>query len=287
MSIHTAAIVANVAREDALQLSGDTVRRFDSAGITVRLPAELAAWLDGTPSSREELEQVDLIVSIGGDGTMLRACQLAAPHQVPVLGVRMGRFGFITQVAPSELPQALERVLQNNCGMESRLMAACTVMRGDTCVYRSLAVNDVVISRGPIARMLHIGTRIDGKPLATYSADGVVVATPTGSTAYSLSAGGALVDPCCEVLLLTPVCAHTLSARPIIIPAHRRIQLTADAGGDAMALQIDGWTTWQITSEDVVTVERAVERANVISFDPDEFYTKLQTRLLWGERVNP
>ena len=166
------------------------------------------------------------------------------------------------------------------------MMISCEVCRDNEVVASNLAMNDIVISRGSVSHMVDFQTSIDDNLLAQYSADGLVIASPTGSTAYSMSAGGPIVDPTCQVIILTPICAHTLAARPMILPSHRKVSVTVKSQDDQIVLQTDGWEIWRLKSGDRVTVGKADDVTKLITFDTDEFYCKLRTRLLWGERVN-
>ncbi len=287
-AIRSAALVANVKRPAALELVRAAVAHLASRGVDCLANAELveAAQLSTPAADMEALSHTDLVISIGGDGTILRASKLGAQRQTPLFGVRLGRFGFITQIPPEECIERLADVLSGQYETENRMMISCDVSRNGVVVANNLAMNDIVISRGSVSHMVDFQTYIDDNPLAQYSADGLVIASPTGSTAYSLSAGGPIVDPTCEVILLTPICAHTLAARPMILPAHRTVSVTVKAQDDQIVLQTDGWEVWRLQSGDRVTVSKAAQITRLITFDPDEFYCKLRTRLLWGERVN-
>lgn len=287
-TIRSAVLVANIKRPAALELVRNAVAFMHQRGVLCLASAELvdAAHLSLPASDTEALYQSDLVISIGGDGTILRASKLGVQRQTPLFGVRLGRFGFITQIPPEEFTERLSDVLSGNYQTEDRMMISCDVVRDGKLVAHNLAMNDIVISRGSISHMIEFQTYIDDNPLAQYSADGLVIASPTGSTAYSLSAGGPVVDPSCQVVILTPICAHTLAARPMILPAHRKVSVTVTAQDDQIVLQTDGWEVWRLQSGDRVTVAKAEQITRLITFDPDEFYCKLRTRLLWGERVN-
>lgn len=287
-TIRSASLVANVKRPAALELVRTAVSYLLSHNVRCMASAELveAAQLTIPAADLDAQCETDLVISIGGDGTILRASKLGIRRQTPLFGVRLGRFGFITQIPPEEFTQRLSEVLSGNYQTEDRMMISCDVDRDGEVVACNLAMNDIVISRGSVSHMVDFQTYIDDNPLAQYSADGLVIASPTGSTAYSLSAGGPIVDPTCQVIILTPICAHTLAARPMILPAHRKVSVTVKAQDDQIVLQTDGWEVWRLKSGDRVTVAKAAQITRLITFDTDEFYCKLRTRLLWGERVN-
>lgn len=286
--IHCIGLIVHTDKPDALRFTREAVEWLQEHGLQVHLEPDIARALDMPSCESDEatLCQSDLLLAVGGDGTILRASHLAAPRGIPILGVHLGRFGFIAQIKPQELHTAIARVQAGDYVVEKRLMVRAVAYRRGEPICDALALNDVVVTKGAVARMITLQTFVNDTSLATYSADGVVVATPTGSTAYSLSAGGAIVDPACEVLLLTPICAHTLSARPLVLPADKQVKVVVTADDGDFHLQADGGETVRLQSGDEVRVFRAEERTHLVVFDPDEFYTKLRDRLLWGERVN-
>lgn len=286
--IQRVGLIVHTDKPDALRFTREAVEWLQERGLQVNIEADIARAL-GMPEyqcDEAALCQSDLLLAVGGDGTILRASRLAAPREIPILGVHLGRFGFIAQIKPQDLHTAIARVQAGDFTIEKRLMVRAVAYRDGEPICDALALNDVVVTKGAVARMITLQTFVNDTFLATYSADGLVVATPTGSTAYSLSAGGAIVDPACEVLLLTPICAHTLSARPLILPAEKQVKVVVTADDGDFHLQADGGETVRLRSGDAVHVFRAQERTHLIVFDPDEFYTKLRDRLLWGERVN-
>lgn len=286
--IQRVGLIVHTDKPDALRFTREAVEWLQERGLQVNIEADIARAL-GMPEyqcDEAALCESDLLLAVGGDGTILRASRLAAPREIPILGVHLGRFGFIAQIKPQDLHTAIARVQAGDFTIEKRLMVRAVAYRNGEPICDALALNDVVVTKGAVARMITLQTFVNDTFLATYSADGLVVATPTGSTAYSLSAGGAIVDPACEVLLLTPICAHTLSARPLILPAEKQVKVVVTADDGDFHLQADGGETVRLRSGDAVHVFRAQERTHLIVFDPDEFYTKLRDRLLWGERVN-
>ena len=286
--IQRVGLIVHTDKPDALRFTREAVEWLQERGLQVNIEPDIARAL-GMPEyqcDEAALCESDLLLAVGGDGTILRASRLAAPREIPILGVHLGRFGFIAQIKPQDLRTAIARVQAGDFTIEKRLMVRAVAYRNGEPICDALALNDVVVTKGAVARMITLQTFVNDTFLATYSADGLVVATPTGSTAYSLSAGGAIVDPACEVLLLTPICAHTLSARPLILPAEKQVKVVVTADDGDFHLQADGGETVRLRSGDAVHVFRAQERTHLIVFDPDEFYTKLRDRLLWGERVN-
>ncbi|MCS6830501.1 MAG: NAD(+)/NADH kinase [Armatimonadota bacterium] len=286
--IQRVGLIVHTDKPDALRFTREAIEWLQERGLQVHVEPHIAQALNMPEYGCDEavLCESHLLIALGGDGTILRASHLAAPRAIPILGVHLGRFGFIAQVKPHDLHTAIARVQAGDYNIEKRLMVRAVAYREGEPICDALALNDVVVTKGAVARMITLQTFVNDTFLATYSADGVVVATPTGSTAYSLSAGGAIVDPACEVLLLTPICAHTLSARPLVLPADKQVKVVVTADDGDFHLQADGGETVRLRSGDSVHVFRAEERTHLIVFDSDEFYTKLRDRLLWGERVN-
>lgn len=228
----------------------------------------------------------DLLVVLGGDGTLLRWSRITAPLSTPMLGINFGQYGFITEVPPDDAIPALTKVLQGNYSISNRLLLKATVMHKERATLENPALNDVVISKGPAARMLALNMSISDKHIVTYMADGIIVSTPTGSTAYSMSAGGPVVHPGVGVMIITPICAHTLSERALVIADTEHIGIAVEnTDTDCVAaLTIDGQHVRLLEQDEWVSVCKADFEAKLVQIEPLSFYNKLQTRLHWGER---
>lgn len=232
------------------------------------------------------LGQADVIVTLGGDGTILAAAALAAPLGIPILGVHMGQFGFIAEAHPDSLVLHLDAFLNGQAHIEERMMLACSVIREGVQVASAEGLNDVVVTKGTMTRMLQMSTAFGAHPPMEFPADGVVIATPTGSTAYALSAGGPLVEPTVQALVVVPICAHTLAARPLVTPADMEVTiLVIHANGEVM-LSADSNEVCRLTADDHVVIRRSAHRTRIVTCGGPSFYTKVQERLLWGERLN-
>ena len=289
-----------------------------AAGLTARvtLPAALAAmheaalWLDAHGCrpilEREAAEafpeaprwptatlealpaQVDVMLAFGGDGTLLSVAGAVAnaSADVPVLGVNLGRLGFLTEVARSELTAALERVLEGRTELETRQMLTGRIDRAGATVLRHLALNDVVMTRGPLSRMIEIDVTVDDAFVCHVKADGVIVATATGSTAYNLSAGGPIVHPSVEAILLTPIAPHTLTYRPLVLPATAAIALRPVPGLHLSPAEVvvtfDGQYGITLERDDVVVVQRAPRRLQLLRTSARTHFDMLREKLHWG-----
>lgn len=283
------AILLNSEKPDAVRLAGEIVSRLDEKKVRVIAEHDAATAMDAPSLSRDESElaRADFALVLGGDGTLLRTSRIMAPAGVPMLAVRFGSFGFLADTEPSGAHEAIEKVLQGDFRIEERMMIQAAVHRGGRKISSSAALNDVVIAKGPLARMLRLDTHVSGKYISTYSADGLIVATPTGSTAYTLSAGGPLVMPKLRTIIITPICPHTLNARSLMISSEETVEVTVEGEyGDVVMLTIDGQIGIPLEPGDAISVGEAEFKARLITFGPTTFYEKLQTRLRWGDRFN-
>jgi NAD+ kinase len=221
----------------------------------------------------------DLIIVLGGDGTLIRAAQATVHMQVPILGVNTGHLGFLTELENTELFDHLEPILEGQYGVEERVMLEVTVEREGQAVMHTRALNDAVVSKGPRARLVKIAVTVGETEVARYPADGVIVATPTGSTAYSLSAGGPVVGPTVDVLLVTPVAPHTLTARSLLVGGHEVVTLTVLESPGEVGLSADGSEPVSLYPGDVVRVRRAPVTARLVRRHSYRFYDILRQKL--------
>ncbi|MEA2086806.1 MAG: NAD(+)/NADH kinase [Candidatus Caldatribacteriota bacterium] len=232
------------------------------------------------------LKEVDLIISLGGDGTLLRAARLAAGEDIPVFGVNLGGLGFLTQIGINDLEKSLEKLYQGRYFLDERMMLNCTVKRKEEEIEKFTALNDVVIGKGAFARIICLATYINNDYVITYSADGLVVSTSTGSTAYSLSAGGPIVNPNINSIILTPICPHTLSARPLIIGENDQVKIVLESSEEKVMVTIDGQEGFVLKSKDEVIIKKSDHKARLITFKEKSFYAILREKLRWSGQIN-
>jgi NAD+ kinase len=253
---------------------------------------EGAAAVDGSATHRvvgaDALPaEVDLIVVLGGDGTLLATARRIALAEVdvPVLAVNFGSLGFLTETTLPELYGALERVVAGAAGFEIRMMLRMRILRDGTVRHETPVLNDVVVNRGPLSRMTDLSVHVDDLFVARFKADGLIVATATGSTAYNLSAGGPIVHPAVDAIVLTPIAPHTLTNRPVVLPATiaLTIQPTIDSGQDIF-VTADGQTGYPLASNDVVAVARGQRALRLVRSTERSYYGVLRTKLKWAER---
>jgi NAD+ kinase len=227
--------------------------------------------------------QVDLLLVLGGDGTLLSMARLVADLNVPILGVNLGGLGFLTALTVDELFPALEALLAGELLVEERMMLAARVTRQGERLSEYVALNDVVITKSAMSRIINLDVSVQGQFATAYRADGLIVSTPTGSTAYCLSAGGPIVFPTMDAIVLTPICSHTLTNRPIVLPGGQPIDVTLQSDQDVM-LTMDGQVGFHLKRGDRVEIRQAAARIRLLRFPQKHFFSVLRTKLKWGER---
>ena len=226
-----------------------------------------------------------LAIAFGGDGTVIRAAHLSSEKGIPVLGVYYGSFGFVTQCTGEELYPVLEAFFAGELAIERRMMLEAELLRAGRPVAVLQALNEAVMQRAVSSRLLTFDVRVDGYDLTRYPADGVILSTPTGSTAYNLSAGGPIMDPQAEAICLVPLSPHTLAARPLILSPEREITLKVLHGDGDSVLSTDGMNRLHVVPGDVVRVRKSPRVTNLIRVEKDDFLIKLGRRLLWGQNI--
>lgn len=279
MDVRSVGIIVNASKPAAVQAGVEVVGYLQERGIAV---------YEKPTHSDEVLSSTDLLIVLGGDGTVLAAARLAAPRGIPILAVHLGHFGFITEASPDSLGAAVDAALSGQCDVQERMLLLGQVIRAGTTEPEQtlVAVNDIVVASGAV-RMVHVHTEIGGDAVATYAADGVIIASPTGSTGYSLSAGGPLVHPAVRALIITPIAPHTLSARTLMVPDTETIRLTVETQTrDAVAVTTDGQSNVPLTPGDSVVVTRAPYNARFLAVGGPNFYEKIRSRWHYAERLS-
>ncbi|HEV2439731.1 MAG TPA: NAD(+)/NADH kinase [bacterium] len=275
------------------RLARDAAALLASRRVDVVVNEESARTLGipelGVPAA-DLARRAEMLVVFGGDGTILNSARQAAPDGIPILGVNLGGFGFLAEVHDRAVDDALLRVLGGDYRVDERMMLQAQVCRGagdrrtgeERVVRELLALNDVVVTKSGYARILRIRTEVNDDHLATHLADGLIVATPTGSTAYSLSAGGPILHPDLDAIVLTPICAHTLNARAVVLSADEAITIRVEPTGAPSVLTVDGQEGEPLEPDDIVRVARASCRTRLVRLGRTGFYRLLRTKLSWG-----
>ena len=280
-------LIATIHRPAAIAIVQQLAIWLLAQGHAVRMAPSLAqvrgfaccTWDEG-----EAMVGADLAIAVGGDGTMLGAVRTAAPHRVPVLGVNAGALGFLTELSPEELPAFLPRIVAGDYALETRLLLLATIRRGDTEVGEFLALNDIVVRQGATGRLINLTVTVAESYLGHFAADGLILSTPTGSTAYGLSAGGPIVHPATAALVLAPICPHSLSFRPMVIPSTDSVTILCEGNqlDDEMMLTADGQDPQLVLAGDRVIVRAAPDTARLVKFSHFSFYDRLREKLQWG-----
>jgi NAD+ kinase len=280
--------VGLIAKPDATEAQRVVLQLLEwlgARGHTVVVEKETAALApSATAALKTDLPgQVDVVVVLGGDGTLLSMARAVGDLGVPILGVNLGGLGFLTATTLAEMLPTLEALLAGRLAVEERMMLAARLVRGGQALSEHIALNDVVITKSAMSRIIDLSVSVDGRHATSYRADGLIVSTPTGSTAYNLSVGGPILFPTLDAVVLTPIAPHTLSNRPIVLPGAQRLEVTLRGESEVM-LTMDGQVGVHLREGDVVQVEKASARIRLLRFSQKDFFSVLRTKLKWGER---
>jgi NAD+ kinase len=286
LPLHTIGIISRPRRSNLAAVVPPLLDWFRTRGIKVFYDTETAGALNA-PSTGLERDEVaknsQLLLVLGGDGTLLAAARVAAPLGIPILPINMGSLGFLTSFKLEEMYPALEETLAGRLPSSERVMLDVELEREGQVVERQTVLNEAVINKGALARMIEVELLIDAEFICRYRVDGLIVATPTGSTAYSLSAGGPIVHPSVESWIITPICPHTLSDRPVVIRDSSAVEVDLSAGTESVFLTLDGQTGIPMQPADRVRMTRAAERLKLIQPQKKSYFEILHSKLKWGE----
>ena len=281
----TVGLLLNTQKKKAVDLAQRLLLWAQERNIRFLLPPHEAALL-GLPSlpDQEWKKAVPFAVVIGGDGTFLRAGRYVLSHQTPLYGINVGKLGFLAAGSPDEAEEDILSILAGKHRVQPRVLLEGRVLRGDRKVHEVFALNDLVINKGSFARVIFIRILVNGEPLSLLPADGVIVATPTGSTAYALSAGGPIVPPHVPCLIVAPICAHTLYARPIILGADDVVTIAPEGNFRDLVFSQDGQLSYELLPEDRIEIRLSPEkRVQSIVLPGREYFALLQQKLCWGQ----
>jgi NAD+ kinase len=246
--------------------------------------AALAEMPEAGVSKPDLPGRVDFLIVLGGDGTLLSVARLVGGRDVPILGVNLGGLGFLTEITLDELFPLLGEILGGELRLSRRMLLQVHVHREGARVAEYTVLNDAVINKGALSRIVDLETYLDGEYVTTYRADGLILSTPTGSTAYCLSAGGPVVHPALEALVLIPICPHTLANRPAVLPGGAKVEVVQGSEGEDVFLTLDGQVGFPLRYRDVVEARRAEQRIALVASPKKSYYQVLRTKLKWGER---
>jgi len=278
-------IICKPGRPEPIEILKDLLPWMKNKGLEAFMDIEIASVLKTKGYSRSEISALaDMVVVLGGDGTMLNVARLVCEKGIPILGVNLGGLGFITEVYGNELLATLEKILSGESLTEERIMLTAHIHRHGEKIAEYTVLNDVVINKGALARIIDLETYINKAYVTTFKADGLIVSTPTGSTAYSLSAGGPVLYPTLDSIILTPICPHTLTNRPIVLPDDVLIETTLRSPGEDVFLTLDGQVGFSLRKDDVIKIKRSPFKTRLLISAERDYFSILRTKLKWGER---
>lgn len=282
----TAAIISKPEKPELQQLLPEVLQWLGKRQYKVWLDRESATYVGGQETvERTALaeKKPEFVLVLGGDGTLLSAARAVAAAGIPILGVNLGSMGFLTEVPLSELYETLQAVDEGRCALESRSMVQCRLLRAGQCASRFEALNDAVINKSAIARLVSFDLYLDQVFVSNYKADGVIVSSPTGSTAYSLAAGGPILMPSVDAMVITPVCPHSLTHRPLVVKDTVEIAIVVKSGGEEAFLSIDGQVGVPLQDDDRVVCRRSEHHAKLLRMRKT-FFDVLRSKLKMGQR---
>ena len=277
------AVVPNLQRDFDLNHTKKVVEIIQKFNINVMLVENVTSSIgfQGKYYDEKEIyEKSDLVISLGGDGTLLNIARHTAPHGVPILGINLGHLGFLVELEKSNLEQYFGKLFSGKYSIDNRMMIEASIIRNGKAVENFLALNDVVVTRGSVSRMIHLKVKVDGQVAGVYPADGIIASTPTGSTAYSLSAGGPIVDPNMSLILVTPICPHTLHSRSIIVPEGKEITIhTVESHQQDAMITVDGQSGYTLEPADIVRIRKSKYTTKLVRTGNRSFYEVLRKKL--------
>jgi len=280
-------IVTKTSSPHADEVMGKLVPWLTGRGVKVRMQEDYKGLSDGDSIAvpREHVpDGVDMVLVLGGDGTLLSVARLLERTDQPILGINLGSLGFLTELGLEELFGSLERILEGEYTIESRVRLEASLHREGEEIGHYQVLNDVVINKGALARIIDLETYVDDQKVTNYQADGLIVSTPTGSTAYSLAAGGPIIEPTLNVIVIAPICPHTLTNRPLVIPGGSRVELCLISDSGAVFLTLDGQEGTRLNQGDCVRIRVSDKKVNLIRTGARNFYDVLSAKLHWGYR---
>ena len=284
--MRTIGVVVKRGRAQAVDLARDLVAWLHRNHCKALVePEAVEAGIDATSVSKQAMvAQADLVVVLGGDGTLLSVARLMRDRPVPILGVNLGGLGFLTAITMDELFPMMQRLLAGDFDVDCRMTLDVSLHRGDAILAASPVLNDAVITKGALGRIIDLETTVDGEELCIYKADGLIVTTPTGSTAYSLSAGGPIVHPSVGVMVLSPICPHMLTNRPLVLSDAATVSVTVRSADDDVMLALDGQEAQPLRSGDRVDLRKGRSGVPLVRSASRTYFDVLRSKLRWGER---
>ncbi len=278
-------IIGHLDRPQIEQATGQIIEWSQASGVEIKICSDLAPLVNrkDLASKDDEIRRYcDVIISLGGDGSMLSSARTVGNHGVPILGVNLGSLGFLTEITQEGIVKSLELLKADKYKIEDRMVLEATIP--DAKNTDLFALNDVVVHHGEATNLVNLDLYSDKELVCSYNADGIIISTPTGSTAYSLSVGGPIINPLMEAISVSPISPHTLTLRPIIFPAENVITVVAGTGGGEFRVSVDGRIVGELKEGRKIIIKKAAYKVKLIKFSSTSFYEILREKLHWGKR---
>ena len=288
MEIKKVGLIVNNEKDKCLEITQKLIHYLREKNVKIFVSAEIIKYLSdikGISVFSPPYNNIDMVFSLGGDGTLLRAARLVSVKGIPICGINLGGLGFLTQIGVQELSKYLNMILEGSYQLEERMMLSGHISRKNKKIKPFYCLNDIVVAKKLFARLIHVETYINNEYVIHYSADGLVISTSTGSTAYSLSAGGPIVYPGMKTMIITPICPHTLSARSLVINHKNTIKIIVLSKGEDVMLTVDGQQGIDLEENDILTIKKSRHKTRLVTFPEKSFYGVLRKKLKWSGRV--
>ena len=275
-------VIGHTGYEELPEILRGLLRLAPELGLELEFEGEMHE-VAGAGSRLEDPQSIDALITLGGDGTLLRGARLIDGAAVPILGINLGRLGFLTTCGTGDVDDALRLLASKKYVAEARMALHAVAVDGNGSNRQEWrALNDFVVHKGGFARVVRVGIAVNGESIGTYAADGVIVSTPTGSTAYSLSAGGPVVVPTVESILLTPISAHALGVRPLVVPPDAEVAIDTSQSSEALMVTVDGQVGTELVPGEMLRVRRATSPVHIIRLPGTSFFERMRAKLGWG-----
>ena len=290
MKIKKIGIIVNEEKDKGLKVTEKIINYLNEKNVDVYLPDKIIGIVRKTEKVHhlsKPFQNLNMFLSLGGDGTMLEAARLAAPFKIPVCGINLGGLGFLTQIGLQEIDTYLPYILNNNYQIEERMMLSGFIIRNSKKREEFYCLNDVVVAKKLFARLIDLDMYINDEYVIQYAADGLIISTSTGSTAYSLSAGGPIIYPVLKNIIITPICPHALSARALVVHYKDIIKLIVRSKSQEVMLTVDGQEGFTLKENDIILVRESKNKTQLVTFPEKSFFAILRKKLKWSGRVLP
>lgn len=272
-------LIPNIKRESVVETLQELFR-FKNENIEFIIDNNFQSEISKSEFIFDEIEKADIVITLGGDGTLIKATHKCALHNIPILGINLGNLGFLTEGGKDDIMDAVKRLERNDFIIEERMMLEVRLIKGNSVIEKYFALNDAVLARKALSRMVQVTVSVNELLLDDYYADGIIISTPTGSTGYSLSAGGPIIEPSMKMMIITPICPHSLNSRPVIISNKKIITLQPSIHKECeTALTIDGQTNIAIEEDMKIEISQASFTTKLVKFNPENYFETIRKKL--------